>query len=414
MLSSPHAASGLRSEERAGTKGPLNREPVLTDSTPPSGAPLSQLDVRELQLHFQSILTSVPDAMIVTDESGAILAFSRAAEQLFGYEAADVIGKPVNMLMAGRDRANHDSYIGNYLRTGKRQIIGIGRVVIAARADGTLFPIDLKIGEARLGDHFLFTAFIRDLTEQQRAELRMQEMQSELVHFSRLSAVGTMASALAHELNQPLTAVANYLEASRDLLDSPDPDTREILREALSEAARQAVRAGEIVRKLRSYVSRGEVDTRPVLLKPLLLDAIALSKISRDHSDIPVNLEHPDAEIWAQADPIQIQQVAINLIRNAMDAMGDIDDARIRIRVGPAQEAEFVEIDVCDNGPGLPKEMRETIFKPFATTKSQGMGLGLSICQTIVEAHGGTIRAISPPEGGTCFRFTLRADAGKS
>mgnify|MGYP001006505499 CR=1 FL=1 len=386
----------------------------MSDTPRTTHVPLNELDEQGRQLHFQSILDSVPDAMIVTDESGAMLAVSKAAVNLFGYTQQDMLGEPVNMLMAGRDRANHDNYIGNYLSTGKRQIIGIGRVVMAAKADGTLFPIDLKIGEARIGDHFLFTAFIRDLTEQQRAEMRMQEMQSELVHFSRLSAVGTMASALAHELNQPLTAVANYLEASRDLLDSPDPETKEILREALSEAAKQAVRAGEIVRKLRSYVSRGEVDMRTVHLRPLLLDAIALSKISRDHADIPVNLEQVDTVQRVQADPIQVQQVVINLIRNAMDAMDGVDDARIRVRTLAPDEDGFVAIEVCDNGPGLPAEMKEAIFKPFATTKSQGMGLGLSICQTIVEAHGGEIRAITPPEGGTCFRFTLRADTGKA
>lgn len=376
--------------------------------------PVDLLDGATLQLHLASILSSVPDGMVVTDESGKILAFSRAAEALFGFTAEEVIGQPVNMSMAGRDKANHDSYIGNYLRTGERQIIGKGRVVIASRADGTQFPIDLKIGEARIGEHFLFTAFIRDLTEQQRAELRMQEMQSELVHFSRLSAVGTMASALAHELNQPLTAVANYLEASRDLLDSPDPETQEILREALTEAARQAVRAGEIVRKLRSYVSRGEVDARPLSLGPLLADAIALSKLSRDLADIPVKLDQDEDADLVMGDPIQIQQVVINLIRNAIDALSNTQDARITVRVYLADEPGFVAVEVCDNGPGLTQELRENIFKPFATTKSQGMGLGLSICQTIVEAHGGDIRAITPPEGGTCFRFTLRKDAGKS
>lgn len=386
----------------------------MSKTDPPNLPPVDLFDTQTLQLHLASILASVPDGMVVTDESGKIMAFSRAAEALFGFKPEEVIGKPVNMLMAGRDRINHDSYIGNYLRTGERQIIGKGRVVIAARADGTLFPIDLKIGEARIGERYLFTAFIRDLTEQQRSEMRMQEMQSELVHFSRLSAVGTMASALAHELNQPLTAVANYLEASRDLLDSPDPETREILQEALTEAARQAVRAGEIVRKLRSYVSRGEVDARPLSLEPLLADAIALSKLSRELADIPVKLDlDPDAD-HVMGDPIQIQQVVINLIRNAMDALAETPDARITVLVEPAEEAGFVAVEVCDNGPGLSAELRENIFKPFATTKSQGMGLGLSICQTIVEAHGGTIRAISPPGGGSCFRFTLRKDAGKS
>lgn len=383
--------------------------------TPKSAqVPLDKLDAPSHLLHFQSILDSVPDAMVVTDESGTILAFSRAAEQLFGYRGEEVIGHAVNRLMAGRDKSNHDNYINNYMRTGHRQIIGKGRVVIAAKADGSLFPIDLKIGEARIGDHFLFTAFIRDLTEQQRAELRMQEMQSELVHFSRLSAVGTMASALAHELNQPLTAVANYLEASRDLLDSPAPETREILREALSEAATQAVRAGEIVRKLRSYVSRGEVDARPVHLDQVVADAIALSRTSRERADIPVTVQQAESISRVMADPIQIQQVIINLIRNAMDAMSDLEDAHIAIRAMPDDDPGFVSIEVCDNGPGLSPEMKETIFKPFATTKAHGMGLGLSICQTIVEAHGGTIRAVSSPQGGTCFRFTLRKDAGKS
>lgn len=387
-------------------------------SEPPKSAPtpLSDFDAPALHLHFESILASVPDAMIVTDEGGTILAFSRAAEALFGYAATEMVGQPVARLMAGRDKANHDTYISNYLRTGERQIIGKGRVVIAARADGTLFPIDLKIGEARIGGHFVFTAFIRDLTDQQRAELRMQEMQSELVHFSRLSAVGTMASALAHELNQPLTAVANYLEASRDLLDSPDPEMREILREALTEAARQAVRAGEIVRKLRSYVARGEVEARPVHLQPLLADAIALSKISRELTDIPVKLEIAPDMPRVMGDPIQIQQVVINLIRNAIDALSGTQEARIFVRAfepSPA-EAGFIAIEICDNGPGLPAELKETIFKPFATTKAQGMGLGLSICQTIIEAHGGTIRAITPPEGGTCFRFTLRKETDKS
>lgn len=381
--------------------------------TPKSAqTPLEKLDAPAHLVHFQSILDSVPDAMVVTDESGTILAFSRAAEQLFGYRSEQVIGQAVNLLMAGRDKSNHFNYIRNYIRTGHRQIIGKGRVVIAARADGSLFPVDLKIGEARIGDHFLFTAFIRDLTEHQLAEIRMQEMQAELVHFSRLSAVGTMASALAHELNQPLTAVANYLEAGRDLLDAPAPETREILREALSEAAVQAVRAGEIVRKLRSYVARGEVEARPVFLAQVVEDAVALSKTSRERADIPVTVQQAADIRRVIADPIQIQQVIINLLRNAMDALADRPEAQIVIRAVQDDEPCLVSIEVCDNGPGLSAEMKDSLFKPFATTKVQGMGLGLSICQTIIEAHGGTIRAVSSPQGGTCFRFTLRKDTG--
>ncbi len=363
-------------------------------------------DILAFQRHFESILDAVPDAMVVTDETGTILAFSRAAEIMFGRAAADVVGKPVTLLMAGRDLANHDSYISRYLRTGERQIIGKGRTVIAAKADGQLFPVDLKIGEARIGEHYIFTAYIRDLTEQQKAALRLQEMQVELSHFSRLSAVGTMASALAHELNQPLTAVANYLEAGRDLIDSPDPRAKDILAEALTEAAKQAVRAGEIVRKLRSYVSRGEVDARPIDLSPAIHDAVALSKVAREFGAIPVKIDLPSDLPRVLADPIQIQQVIINLVRNAMDALETVASPQITVRAHTL-EPGFVTVEVCDNGPGLPEELKSLIFKPFATTKSQGMGLGLSICQTIIEAHGGVIRALSPSEGGTCMRFTV-------
>ena len=228
---------------------------------------------------LKSILASVPDAMIVINELGRIVAFSAAAERMFGYKADDVAGKNVSVLMGGHDHAYHDTYINNYLETGEKQIIGIGRVVEARLANGDTIPVELKIGEAKLGEHRLFTGYIRDITEQQIVEHRIKQMQAELGNFSRLSAVGTMASAMAHELNQPLTAVANYLEAARDLLSTPDPQTLEIVREALDEASKQSVRAGQIIRRLRDYVSRGEIETRPTDLKAVLSDAASLAKI---------------------------------------------------------------------------------------------------------------------------------------
>lgn len=370
-------------------------------------------DLEALQLHLRSILASVPDGMIVIDEKGKILAFSAAAEKLFNYKEEDVIGADVSLLMGGHDEVNHQNYIDSYLETGKRHIIGVGRVVSAKRSDGALFPIDLKIGEAKVGDRYLFTAFVRDLSEQRRNELRMQEMQAELVHFSRMSAVGTMASALAHELNQPLTAVANYLEAARDLLESDSENAREILHEALDEASRQAVRAGEIVRKLRGYVSRGEIDARSVPLKPLLIDSIALARISGDVGDIPIDKEISPDLGGVLVDPIQVQQVVINLLRNAAEALIGASAPRMRVSAIPGPDT-FVTVEVCDNGPGMSEEVRKTLFKPFMTSKSQGMGLGLSICQTIIEAHGGKIEALASAEGGTCFRFTLRRDTASA
>lgn len=375
-------------------------------SEKPSPAPIAMQTAEALKLHLASVLESVPDAMIIIDEAGTILQFSKAARELFGYSEDEIIGQHVSILMTSRDSDLHDTYMDRYMDTAKPRIIGIGRVVMAKRADGTEFPIDLKIGEAKLGDQSVFTGFLRDLTEKQQSELRMREMQAELVHFSRLSAVGTMASALAHELNQPLTAIANYLEAGRDMLQTADPESLAMIREAMDEAAKQSVRAGKIVRKLRDYVSRGEVATRPVEIEPLLVDAISLSRIGTPSDTVTISLDVDRTIPNIEADPIQVQQVVINLLRNAYEALATCAGARVDVTAKSGPGA-FATIEVCDNGPGISTELADQLFRPFTSSKTSGMGLGLSICQTIVEAHGGTIAAIATEAGGTCFRFTL-------
>ncbi|RIJ31367.1 PAS domain-containing sensor histidine kinase [Henriciella algicola] len=367
---------------------------------------MAEMDVDALHQHFRSILQSVPDAMVVINDAGIITAVSKAAETLFGYEADQLLGRNVSILMSPTDKSQHDGYISRYLRTGERQIIGIGRTVTARRSDGSLFPIDLKIGEAKIGDHYLFTAFMRDLTEQRRNETRMKALQAELVHFSRLSSVGTMASALAHELNQPLTVVTNYLEAARDLLDAPDEETMKMVQEALSEAAKQSVRAGQIVRKLRDYVSRGEVEKRPTDLVPLLGDAVALVQTEMSTATGAISVSVAESTPHVMIDPIQIQQVIINIVRNAIEAMGTQIDPKIEIRAMIGGNG-MVLVTIEDNGPGIDREVSEHLFRPLASSKSTGMGLGLSICRTIVEAHGGTIEAMPAGDTGTRFAFTL-------
>lgn len=377
----------------------------MTRAESSSENPMQTLEA--LQLHLESVLESVPDGMVIIDEDGRILQFSKAARDLFGYSAEEIVGQPVSILMTGHDARHHMQYMQSYDQSGKARIIGVGRVVMARKADGTEFPIDLKIGEAKIDGRSIFTGFLRDLSEKQQAELRMREMQAELVHFSRLSAVGTMASALAHELNQPLTAIANYLEAGRDLLDTPDQQSLDMVEEALDEAAKQSVRAGQIVRKLRDFVSRGEISTRPVDLTPLLEDAISLARIGMNSEAVKVQLLVEDMLGKVSADPIQIQQVVINLLRNAFEAISGRTGAEVELRAQASPKAGLVTIEVCDNGPGIEPEIAAQLFKPFTSTKTSGMGLGLSICQTIIEAHGGTIYAKATGEEGTCFCFTL-------
>ena len=231
---------------------------------------ISESHLRIRESHLRSILETVPDAMIVIDGSGAMHFFSSAAERQFGYGASEAIGQNVNMLMPHPDRSRHDGYLAQYMSTGERHIIGIRRIVTGQRKDGTTFPMHLSVGEMQTGGVPYFTGFVRDLTEHQQTQTRLQELQSELVHISRLSAMGEMASALAHELNQPLAAINNYMKGSRRLLAASSDPNRLTIEGALDRAAEQAMRAGQIIRPLRDFVTRwGKRKTRR---KPLEAD----------------------------------------------------------------------------------------------------------------------------------------------
>ena len=363
------------------------------------------------EAHLRSILATVPDAMIVIDELGTILSFSAAAEKMFGYAEADVLGENVSMLMPSPDRERHDSYLENYRRTGERKIIGIGRVTTARHRDGFTFPIELSIGEAWLGDKRIFTGFIHDITHRQQTELRLQDLQSELAHVGRLSEMGTLASSLAHELNQPLTAVANYCETARDLLASdPDPDTMIMIHEAMDDAAQQAIRAGQIVRRLRDFISHGETERKVESLPRLLTEANALALIGSREYGIEVQVQLDTRADQVFVDRIQIQQVLVNLIRNAIDAMVDSPVRSLTIRTEPERPG-FVCVNIEDSGSGVSEAVAPQLFQPFVTSKKSGMGIGLSICRTIVEAHGGRIWFEPAPDSGTIFHFTLPAGA---
>lgn len=360
------------------------------------------------EAHLRSILSTVPDAMVVIDSDGIIRSFSTAAERMFGYEEADVLGENVSLLMPSPDRERHDRYLHRYLETGERRIIGIGRVTTARRRDGATFPIELAIGEARAGDEILFTGFIRDLTERQQTQRRLQDLQVELGHVSRVSAMGTLAAALAHELNQPLSAIATYMEAARDLLDDPDAETRAMIQEAFSESAAQAMRAGQIVRRLRDFISRGEAERRVESLHKLVIEANALALAGGGDHGVDVSLDLDPACDLVLVDRIQVQQVVLNLVRNAIEAMAGCEVRKLEIR-SERDPGGLVRISVDDSGPGLAREVRATLFEPFQSTKDTGMGLGLSICRTLIEAQGGRIWAEQSKIGGTSFQFTLIA-----
>ncbi len=358
------------------------------------------------EAHLKSILDTVPDAMIVINDRGIVQSFSAAAQRLFGYLPAEICGKNISLLMPSPYRESHDGYLEKYMRTGQRNIIGIGRVVVGERKGGSTFPMELSVGEMNSGKERFFTGFVRDLTEQQETDARLRELQSELVHISRFSAMGEMASTLAHELNQPLTAIANYMKGSSRIVGQLKFDRADILKSALDKSAEQAIRAGQIIRRLRDFVARGETERSTERLAKVIEEASALALVGAKETGIHVRMRLPATGALVFVDKIQISQVLLNLIRNAIDAMKGSLKKELTISKELSDDG-MVVVSVSDSGSGIDPTIREQLFQPFVTTKSEGMGVGLSISRTIIDAHGGKLWVDDNPEGGAIFRFSL-------
>ncbi len=359
---------------------------------------------RDALLH--AIIETSPDGLITIDEGGRMRSFNPAAERIFGYRAVEVIGRNVDCLMPSPYREAHDGYVARYLKTGEKRIIGIGRQVLAMKKNGEVFPIELAVGEVRLPDGRRFAGFIRDVSARQAAEQSLNELRSELLHVSRLSELGEMASALAHELNQPLTAIINYLEACRRMMERAGDDGPEQELALMQKASDQARRAGEIIQRLRKLITKGETERTSAQINPLVREAAELAAIGTSRDGIETAFELSPDLPDVMVDRIQLQQVIMNLVRNAVDALGDAERRALTVRTG-LHEDGAVQIDVADTGPGLSKDVAERLFQPFVTTKASGIGIGLSICKTIVDAHGGRLWATSPSDGGTVFHVAL-------
>jgi two-component system sensor kinase FixL len=364
--------------------------------------------LKEREAHLASILDTVLDATIVIDRQGTIVSFNTAAVRQFGYAAGEVIGRNVRILMPEPYQAQHDGYMHRYMTTGEKRIIGTDRVVVGRRKDGSTFPMKLAVGEMKSGDRLYFTGFVRDLTEREESAARLQEVQGELARLARLNELGEMASTLAHELNQPLSAIANYAQGCTRLLRNAEDGPSLRVREALDEIARQSLRAGQIIRHLREFVMRGETDKQAEDIRKMVEEAGALALVgSRERGVRSVFDFRPGADL-VLADRVQIQQVLINLMRNAMEAMSDSERRELTVRTLPHGD-DMVAVEVSDTGPGISEEVAARLFQPFVTSKAGGMGIGLSISKRIIESHGGTMEAHRSDLGGALFRFTLPA-----
>ena len=370
-----------------------------------AGSPDAIAVAREREKRLRSITQTAPDAIVVIDEAGIIDTVNPAAERLFGYSRAELVGQNVKVLMPSPHREAHDSHLARYRDTGEKRVIGIGRVVVGRRKDGTTFPARLAIGEIELEHGRLFTGFLHDITERENIQRRAGILQQELMHASRLSAMGEMASGIAHELNQPLTAVMNYTKAARRRLDRAEPGSEPIA-DLVDKAGQQAERAAEIIKRLRRFIKKDDSERRLEPVNAVVEEAAALALIGARDRDIELIFSLDDALPPVLMDRIEVQQVVLNILRNAIEAFEKTSARKIYISTQAAGSRD-VQVNIRDNGPGLAPSIADDPFRPFQTTKADGMGIGLAISRTIIDAHGGRLWAESPPGGGAVFRFSL-------
>lgn len=494
----------------------------------------TEASLRESEQRVQTILDTTVDAVIVINEKGLVETFNQAAELMFGYDADEVVGQNIRMLMPQPYRREHDRYLQNYLSTGERKIMGIGREVVGQRKGGSTFPIELAVSEARLRNSSRFVGIVRDISERKRAEEQLRRREEELrltiqnapmgivtcdltgwclevnkalcemlgygeqelltmryqdivhpndvigsveqcqrairgeqatvgletryirkdgatlhgvahagvvhdadgqpliliceiedrtetrraeqeaqqhrerlAHVSRLGAMGEMATGIAHEVNQPLTAITTYAQACRRLISGGKTDREEILA-TLNKISVQAQRAGEVIQRLRGFVKRRESRREPVDCNALIQDVVKLAEADTRAHEHTIQLELTADPSRVIADPVQMQQVVLNLIRNGMEAAADSppQDRRITIRT-VNKGTDYIEVAVIDQGTGLSEEAAQQLFAPFFTTKPSGMGMGLAISRSIIISHGGELDFVPNPEGGATFRFSL-------
>jgi two-component system, LuxR family, sensor kinase FixL len=357
---------------------------------------------REARLYLASIVDSSDDAIIGKTLDAIITSWNRAAEAMFGYTAEEMIGRPITILQP-LDRSHEEAMILDRIKRGERLR---HYETVRRRKDGSEIAVSLSISPIlnASGEIVGASKIVRDITAERLNESRIHELQAELVHVARLSTMGQMASAIAHELNQPLTAVGNYAGALGRLLATGNVDTARV-RDIVERIRQQTSRAGEVIRRLRDHVAKRSTTRINENINGVVREAVELGLVGTRHQGVQTSLIMDDTVGSALIDRIQIGQVLINLVRNAVEAMETSD--RKELVVTTRSIDATVQIAVTDSGPGIAAEIAEQLFQPFVTTTSAGLGLGLSICRDIIETHGGQLTAAPGANGGAVFTISL-------
>ncbi len=374
---------------------------VVHDLTPFKAEMARRHDVDRL---LAQIVLSSDDAIISKSLDGTITSWNPSAERIFGYGAAEAVGANIAMLIPS-DRKAEEERIISELRAG-RDVEHYETVRRHKNGDEIFVSVTISPIRDGAGKIVGASKIVRDIGERRQSELRMQVLQSELAHINRLSSMGQMSSAIAHELNQPLTAIGNYVKAARRTLEKIGPESLERARDAMDKAAAQVLRAGAIIRNLRDFIEKRESNRAPQCLNTVVKEAIALALLGGAHHNVHVRLALEPNLPSVLIDKVQIQQVLINLICNGIEAMQAVDTRELGIETA-IDSKDFARVTVRDSGPGLTDAVMKRLFQPFVTTKEKSMGIGLKICQSIVEAHGGSILALPDVEPGAAFRFCV-------
>lgn len=378
----------------------MSQDPQHEANAAPDTAPGSAAE-------FDALLDAAVDAVVVIDSRGRILRFNKAAEEMFGYESSEVVGERLSVLMAETDALTHEGHVRRYIKTRRAHIIGIGREVRARRRDGSEFPVSLSVGEAHTPHGLRFVGLMRDLTAEKQAEEEALRHREQMLHASRLTTMGEMAAAMAHEINQPLSAIATYTAACQRFMAKGESGREDVLT-ALREIGGQAHRAGQIIQRMRDFTRSREAGRRPVSLAVLIDEIRPLAELDAKAHHVRLAIEIEPRLPPVNADRVQIQQVVLNLLRNGVDAMEATPTAARQLTLRAVQaEDGMVRISIADHGQGVAEQARANLFTPFFTTKAAGMGMGLAISRSIVAAHGGKLDYEDNPGGGATFYFTL-------
>ncbi len=348
-----------------------------------------------------AVFDAVVHGVITIDHEGLICSVNQAGQLMFGWTEAELLGQNVKMLMPSPDHERHDGYIRSYLKTGQRKIIGVGREVLAQRKDGSTFPIHLSVGEYRSSEEHGFVAILHDISAQHQAEEITRIQRDRLERMDRISLAGEMASGIAHEVNQPLSAIANYSRALQHMLEVKTGDPKE-LRDTVDKIRSQSLRAGEIVRRMRDFVSRHETEPRPTSINEVVDEVLSFAKLASGPTRVRLRTELEDNLPEVFFDRVQLQQVILNLVNNAVEAIESGNPGQVTIR-SFFEAPSIVTLHVIDDGPGIPSEIEDRLFEPFFSNKHHGTGMGLAISRSIVESQGGTLGFVRNPDQGVTF-----------